>query len=175
MDEVDARLGALLEERGARQAVGLDHRQRADRVVVGEVRRGAGTEAALRVLDLLQVLESLANRLPVLAVLVGFRVAEEREQGEPGDSGIPGLVTGAVGEIGRLVQLREAIAVPEAARVLVIGTGYNGRMKVPLQTLEALQAKGIEARISRTTEAVDAFNRLTGEGADAVAALHLTC
>ena len=63
----------------------------------------------------------------------------------------------------------------DAPPVLVIGTGYYGRMQVPEQTREALRAQGVEVRISRTSDAVAEFNRLQKEYARVVAALHLTC
>ena len=69
--------------------------------------------------------------------------------------------------------LAEVLAAPP--RVLVIGTGYYGRMAVPQETLAALRARGIEAHVSQTGEAVDEFNRLARECADIVAAFHLTC
>jgi len=59
--------------------------------------------------------------------------------------------------------------------VLVIGTGYYGRMEVPNATLRALQEKGIEPRVSDTRHAVEEFNRLQQQSAAVVAALHLTC
>jgi hypothetical protein len=60
-------------------------------------------------------------------------------------------------------------------KVLVIGTGYYGRMRVPPETLSALQAQGIEVHVGKTSEAVAALNRLARECADVVAAFHLTC
>jgi hypothetical protein len=60
-------------------------------------------------------------------------------------------------------------------KVLVIGTGYYGRMRVPPETLSALQAQGIEVHVGKTSEAVAELNRLARESADVVAALHLTC
>jgi hypothetical protein len=69
--------------------------------------------------------------------------------------------------------LAEVLADPP--RVLVIGTGYYGRMAVPPQTLQALQEKGIETHVAATSEAVAEFNRLAEKYADIVAALHLTC
>ena len=69
--------------------------------------------------------------------------------------------------------LVEVLAVPP--RILVIGTGYYGRMAVPRETLSVLQAQGIELHVSPTREAVDEFNRLARECADVVAAFHLTC
>jgi hypothetical protein len=63
----------------------------------------------------------------------------------------------------------------EPPRVLVIGTGYYGRMQVPQETLERLAEAGIEVRIQTTGDAVAELNRLQGESARIVAALHLTC
>ena len=59
--------------------------------------------------------------------------------------------------------------------VLVVGTGYYGRMQVSEQTLNLLRAAGIDVRIAKTANAVDEFNRLQRERANIVAALHLTC
>jgi hypothetical protein len=63
----------------------------------------------------------------------------------------------------------------EPPRVLVIGTGYFGRMTVPPETHQALRERGIEVHAARTERAVEAFNRLAAEHAGVVAALHLTC
>jgi len=62
-----------------------------------------------------------------------------------------------------------------APQVLVIGTGYFGRMKVPQATLDAMHAQNIKTHVRRTREAVEEFNRLQREAASVVAALHLTC
>jgi hypothetical protein len=62
-----------------------------------------------------------------------------------------------------------------APQLLLIGTGWFGRMQVPEETLETLRAAGIEVRISRTGEAVAELNRLQQGTANIVAALHLTC
>jgi len=59
--------------------------------------------------------------------------------------------------------------------LLVIGTGYYGRMKVPQETLAALSQTGIPVRLAKTGDAVSEFNRLQQEYARIVAALHLTC
>jgi hypothetical protein len=63
----------------------------------------------------------------------------------------------------------------EPPGILVVGTGYYGRMEVPAETLAALRSQGVATRIAPTGEAVEEFNRLRGEGADVAAALHLTC
>jgi hypothetical protein len=59
--------------------------------------------------------------------------------------------------------------------MLVIGTGYYGRMQVGPETLAALRKAGIEVRIAKTSEAVGEFTRLQHDCARIVAALHLTC
>ena len=69
--------------------------------------------------------------------------------------------------------LEEVLAVPP--KVLVIGTGYYGRMTVPEETLSTLREQGIELHVSGTREAVDEFNRLARGCANIVAAFHLTC
>jgi hypothetical protein len=69
--------------------------------------------------------------------------------------------------------LAEAIAAkPE---VLVIGTGYYGRMIVPEETRSHLEAKGIRVLAAQTREAVKEFYKLQRQAAKVVAALHLTC
>ena len=59
--------------------------------------------------------------------------------------------------------------------VLVIGTGYLGRLSVPDETRRYLQAQGIQVREARTREAVQEFNRLQKTSTRVVGALHLTC
>ncbi len=58
--------------------------------------------------------------------------------------------------------------------VLVIGTGAYGLMKVPQETIEALQGAGIELHIARTGEAWQIYNGLQAHRR-AAAAFHLTC
>jgi hypothetical protein len=72
-----------------------------------------------------------------------------------------------------VADLAEALAAkPE---ILVVGTGYYGRMAVPEETRRHLQAEGVRLREARTGEAVAEFNRLEQESTRVVAALHLTC
>ena len=59
-------------------------------------------------------------------------------------------------------------------RVLVVGTGYYGNMKVPDLTRQELESRGVKVHIAPTGEAVDLFNTMR-DAADVVAALHLTC
>jgi hypothetical protein len=75
----------------------------------------------------------------------------------------------------RLAQEDLGTVMAERPEVLIIGTGYYGRMQVPEETLDSLRAAGVEVRIAETGEAVEEFNRLQSEYARIVAALHLTC
>jgi len=59
--------------------------------------------------------------------------------------------------------------------VLVIGTGYYGRMAISDAARHYLGTQGVRLHAADTREAVDEFNRLQREAARVVAALHLTC
>lgn len=58
--------------------------------------------------------------------------------------------------------------------LLIIGTGYFGRMNVPDSVLRKIDEIGCELVVKRTREACDKYNRVV-ESRVAVAALHLTC
>ena len=62
-----------------------------------------------------------------------------------------------------------------APEVIVLGTGYFGRVKVPDETLQAFTDAGTEVVVGRTGEVVDEFNRLADDGRQPAAAFHLTC
>ena len=66
-------------------------------------------------------------------------------------------------------------AIHEKPKVLVIGTGYFGRMAVPDDTRSRLQSLGMQVVTAKTSLAVQDFNRLQQEYARVGAALHLTC
>ena len=59
--------------------------------------------------------------------------------------------------------------------LLIVGSGYYGRMKVPDKTRDYLVEKGVRVEVINTTEAVTKYNELQKECARIVAALHLTC
>lgn len=59
--------------------------------------------------------------------------------------------------------------------VLVIGTGYAGRMHVPEATRRAASKHGIKIKAEETENAVRTFNRLHQEGLKVAGAFHLTC
>jgi hypothetical protein len=58
--------------------------------------------------------------------------------------------------------------------VLVVGTGYYGRMEVPTETRELLHDAGIELCAEPTRQACEKYNQLKAVRKVA-AALHLTC
>jgi hypothetical protein len=58
--------------------------------------------------------------------------------------------------------------------MLVVGTGYYGRMKVPEETIEFLANSGIEVSVLPTKEACEKYNQLRASR-KVVATLHLTC
>ena len=60
------------------------------------------------------------------------------------------------------------------ARALVVGTGNEGLMRVPDETLDYLESAGFEVIVQRTDEACETYNRLAEQG-PVIAALHLTC
>ena len=59
--------------------------------------------------------------------------------------------------------------------VVVLGTGFFGRVRVPRITVSVLEEAGWEVLVLRTGQAVAEFNRFADAGRDVVAALHLTC
>lgn len=73
----------------------------------------------------------------------------------------------AVGDLAEILAAK-----PE---ILVVGTGYHGRMAIPGETRRYLEARGIALRAAHTGDAVREFNRLQRKAARVVAALHLTC
>ena len=68
--------------------------------------------------------------------------------------------------------LREVL--PAHPRVLIIGTGIFGRMRVPKETREGLAREGIQVIIQKTKDAIQTYNRLREDGSG-VATLHLSC
>lgn len=64
----------------------------------------------------------------------------------------------------------------EPPAILVVGTGFYGRMMVPPETRDAISARGIEIRTAKTAEAVALFNTLSASPDSRVdGAFHLTC
>ena len=59
-------------------------------------------------------------------------------------------------------------------KVLIIGTGYYGLMKVPLELIKLLETNNIEVIIKKTKDACDEYNTLH-QRKNVVAVFHLTC
>ena len=59
--------------------------------------------------------------------------------------------------------------------ILVVGTGYYGRMKVPEPVRDYLAERGVELHAEQTSLAVKRFNDLQRNNARLVGAFHLTC
>ena len=60
-------------------------------------------------------------------------------------------------------------------RVLVVGTGAAGRLRVPESTIEWATRRGISLVVCPTGEAVLEFNDRAARGDKVGACLHLTC
>ena len=58
--------------------------------------------------------------------------------------------------------------------ILIIGTGYYGLMKVPLELIKYLETNNIEVITKKTKDACDEYNKLH-QKKNVVAAFHLTC
>ncbi len=58
--------------------------------------------------------------------------------------------------------------------ILIVGTGNWGVMKVPKETLDFLESKGIQTYAERTARAVELFNSQP-EDKKVIGAFHLTC
>lgn len=60
--------------------------------------------------------------------------------------------------------------------VLVVGTGFYGRMMVPEETRQVAREHGVEIRTAPSREAVELFNTLAALPTGTVdAMIHLTC
>jgi hypothetical protein len=59
-------------------------------------------------------------------------------------------------------------------RLLIVGTGKFGMMKIPEEVASDIRASGIKLVVARTPRAVRLYNEVP-PGTRAVAALHLTC
>jgi hypothetical protein len=59
--------------------------------------------------------------------------------------------------------------------IVVLGTGYFGRMAISEEARRYLEAQGLRVREARTRQAVQDFNQLQEQHVRVVAALHLTC
>jgi hypothetical protein len=59
--------------------------------------------------------------------------------------------------------------------VLIVGTGAIGRMRVPIETRQEIERRGIELYVLPTGKAWALYNELESGGRKVIAALHLAC
>jgi hypothetical protein len=59
--------------------------------------------------------------------------------------------------------------------VLVVGTGYNGFMRVSQEVKDFAKSKNIELVVENTRRAWQTYNRLCSSSKRVAAAFHLTC
>jgi hypothetical protein len=60
-------------------------------------------------------------------------------------------------------------------QILIVGTGYAGRMRIPQATRSAISGQGIRLVAEPTAQAVQTFNRLAEKDETVAGAFHLTC
>jgi hypothetical protein len=60
-------------------------------------------------------------------------------------------------------------------KVLIIGCGAYGVMKISEEAKKVLQKNNIETEVHNTADAVERFNELAEQEQNVAAALHLTC
>jgi hypothetical protein len=59
--------------------------------------------------------------------------------------------------------------------VVIVGTGAFGGLRVPQETVDLLNEKGIELQALNTEKAVEVYNHCVEQGDRAACCLHLTC
>jgi hypothetical protein len=80
-----------------------------------------------------------------------------------------------VGHELHIEDLKEVINLEPKPRVLVVGTGYYGCVKISAEVEEFLKIYGIELVAQPTMEACRKFNEILRSGKRVVGAFHLTC
>ncbi|MDI6738599.1 MAG: MTH938/NDUFAF3 family protein [Nanoarchaeota archaeon] len=84
------------------------------------------------------------------------------------------VITNWKREEGHLLKANDLkAALKEKPKVLIVGTGYEGCMKVDSSVAYLCERQGIKLIAQKTKEAVNTFNSMVREGV--IAALHLTC
>ncbi len=69
--------------------------------------------------------------------------------------------------------VRDYLAEPVDA--VVIGTGYDGLMRVDDDVIKAFQRRGAEVFVGRSRRAVRKYNELVSAGKKVLLLIHLTC
>lgn len=65
--------------------------------------------------------------------------------------------------------------IESSPKLLIIGRGHYGRLRLLPETRVAIQGEGIEILNQKTARAAKIFNEESEKDRDVVAALHLTC
>ncbi len=60
-------------------------------------------------------------------------------------------------------------------KVMIVGTGYYGRMEIPATLAGELACMGVELIAQETTEACDTYNNCVSTGSLNVGLFHITC
>lgn len=60
-------------------------------------------------------------------------------------------------------------------KMIIIGTGLKGTVKVPEDVLRVAENKGVELFIETTPKAAEVFNAFAGDNKRVIAVLHSTC
>lgn len=77
---------------------------------------------------------------------------------------------------GHLLELADIRDILESRpEVLVVGTGFAGRMRIPDAFRSHLDRQGIHLVAKTTQDAVKVFNQAQSEGKTVAGAFHLTC
>ena len=81
-----------------------------------------------------------------------------------------------VREKGHLLTLDDVQwALERSPDVIIVGTGSFGRLAIAQEVIDALSKREIELVASKTTSAVEAYNKRAKAGERVAACLHLTC
>jgi len=73
----------------------------------------------------------------------------------------------------QIADVRDFIA--EDYDVVVIGTGYNGYMRVDREVIEEFRRRGKNVFVENSRRAVEVYNELVKSGLKVLAFFHLTC
>ncbi len=77
-------------------------------------------------------------------------------------------------ETGHMLTMKDLVDVMAAKpKILVIGTGHSGVMKIDSEVKEYCRMNNIKLIEAKTADAVHEYNRL--EGPETIGAFHLTC
>jgi hypothetical protein len=90
--------------------------------------------------------------------------AREWDWNETGTSHSPGIQPADVEEL-----------LDEGARVVVLSRGMHERLQVKPETIDMLEAQGVDVRVHPTKDAVATYNELQREGEPVGGLFHSTC